>query len=191
MAEDKIQNPIDEKKEVVTPQIESANKYTSSQGDRIDKLEEVFEKRLATNTTNLITVFGIFASIVTFLSIEIQIFKNVCNPSRLLGFSFIVLASLLSFVFILHLIASSWINEKTKEYPKSIVVFIALLFVGGGALFFVGKDEVLCKENYIFQRYSDDFDNRQIELENNLNKKLNDYQKQIETLQKQIQNSNQ
>ncbi|MBU0455854.1 MAG: hypothetical protein KKA99_03660 [Gammaproteobacteria bacterium] len=191
MAEDTVQNPTGEEKEIVTPQIESANKYTSSQGDRIDKLEEVFEKRLATNTTNLITVFGIFASIVTFLSIEIQIFKNVCDPFRLLGFSLVVLASLLSFIFILHLIASFWINEKAKEYPKSILVFIALLFIGGGALFFVGKDEVLCKENYIFQRYSDDFNGRQIELENNLNKKLNNYQKQIETLQKQIQNPKQ
>lgn len=182
---------LEDKNELTEIKSDSASKLLSRQDEKIDKLEDVFEKRLSANTTNLITVFGIFASIVTFLSIEIQIFKNICDPYRLLGFSLVILASLLSFIFILHLIASFWINEKAKEYPKSILVFIALLFIGGGALFFVGKDEVLCKENYIFQRYSDDFNGRQIELENNMNKKLNDYQKQIEILQKQIQNTKQ
>lgn len=177
-----------DKKELMEVTSDSASKFLSNQGERIDKLEDTFEKRLSTNTTNLITVFGIFASIVTFLSIEIQIFKNICDPSRLLGFNLIVLASLLSFILILHLIASSWINEKAKEYPKSILVFIILFFMSGGFLFFIGKDEVSCKENYVFQRYSDDFNSRQIELENNFNKKLSDYQKQIEALQKQIQN---
>ena len=96
----------------------STDQLLFSQGDRIDKLEEVVEKRLATNTTNLITVFGIFASIVTFLSIEILIFKSICDPIRLVGFSLIVLASLLSFLFLLHLIASFWINEEQKNVPK-------------------------------------------------------------------------
>jgi ABC-type multidrug transport system fused ATPase/permease subunit len=190
MAMEQEQN-LEDKKELTEIKSDSASKLLSRQDEKIDRLEDIFEKRLSTNTTNLITVFGIFASIVTFLSIEIQIFKNICDPFRLLGFSLVILASLLSFIFILHLIASFWINEKAKEYPKSILVFIALLFIGGGTLFFIGRDEVLCKENYIFQRYGDDFNSRQIELENNLTRKLNDYQKQIDALQKQIQNPKQ
>src|SRR3989338_10490899 len=141
MVEDEIKNSSEEKK---TEGVQSnpTSQLLSSQGSRLDKLEDTFEKSLATKTRNLITGFGIFASIVTFLSIEIQIFKNICDPLRLLGFSLIVLASLISFIFVLHVIANFWINEKAKEYPKIIIVFILLLFIGGIVLFFIGNDEV-------------------------------------------------
>lgn len=172
-------------------QSDSTSQLLSSQGSRLDKLEDTFEKRLATNTTNLITVFGIFASIVTFLSIEIQIFKNICDPLRLLGFSLIVLASLVSFIFVLHVIANFWINEKAKEYPKIIIAFILLFFIGGIALFFTGKDEASCKENFIFQRYSNDFNSKQIDLETNINSKLNNFEQQfndqIKSVEKQVE----
>jgi len=181
-----------EEKKTEGVQSDSTSQLVSSQGSRLDKLEDTFEKRLATNTTNLITVFGIFASIVTFLSIEIQIFKNICDPLRLLGFSLIVLASLVSFIFLLHVIANFWINEKAKEYPRIIIVFILLFFIGGIVLFFIGNDEVSCKENFIFQRYSDDFDRRQLDLEIDINSKLNNlelqFNNQIDSVEKQIEN---
>ena len=188
---EEIKNQPEEKK-ADGVQSDSTSQLLSSQGSRLDKLEDTFEKRLATNTTNLITVFGIFASIVTFLSIEIQIFKNICDPLRLLGFSLIVLASLVSFIFVLHVIANFWINEKTKEYPKIIIAFILLFFIGGIVLFFIGNDEVSCKENFIFQRYSNDFNNRQLDLETDTNSKLNNFEKQfndqIKSVEKQIEN---
>lgn len=188
---EEIKNSPEEKK-TDGVQSSSTSQLLSSQGSRIDKLEETFEKRLAANTTNLITVFGIFASIVTFLSIEIQIFKNICDPLRLLGFSLIVLASLVSFIFVLHIIANFWINEKTKEYPKIIIVFILLFFIGGIVLFFIGNDEVTCKENFIFQRYSNDFNNRQLNLETDIKSELNNFENQfndkIQSIEKQIEN---
>lgn len=183
---------LPEEKKTDGVQSSSTSQLLSSQGSRLDKLEDTFETRLATNTTNLITVFGIFASIVTFLSIEIQIFKNICDPLRLLGFSLIVLASLISFFFVLHVIANFWINEKTKEYPKIIIVFILLFFIGGIILFFIGNDEVTCKENFIFQRYSNDFNNRQLDLETSIQSELSNFENQfniqIQLLGKQIEN---
>ncbi|MFA5829314.1 MAG: hypothetical protein WC843_02360 [Candidatus Gracilibacteria bacterium] len=141
---------------------------------KIDK----FEKRLVTDKASLMTVFGIFASVVTFLSVEIQFLKNVCDPLRLVGFSLILLASLLSFVWILHLIANYWINEKVKDHPKLLVFFIFLLFVFGGWLLFAGKDEISCRENFLYEKYSNDFNTRQIELKDGLDKEMNGFQEQ-------------
>lgn len=174
---------------------EPTNQLLSNQGARIDKLEEKlkeitdgFEKRLITDKASLITVFGIFASIVTFLSVEIQAFKNICDPVKLLGFSVIILASLLSFVFVLHLIANFWINEKVKDYPKLLLLCIFLLFIAGGSMFFIGKDEYYCKENFIFERYSDDFNSKQVDLENQLNTKIDTFEKSYGTKMQEFNN---
>lgn len=71
--------------------------------------EDILEKRLREEIdrvksdviTNYVTVLGIFASIVTFLLVEIQILKNICDFMRLLGFSAFILGGLISFVFLL------------------------------------------------------------------------------------------
>ncbi len=155
--------------------------------DKIDK----FEDRLVTDKSSLMTVFGIFASIVTFLSVEIQIFKNVCDAFRLIGFSLGLLASLLAFVLVLHWIANFWINkEKEIEIPKWLLSSITLIFVLGGVFFYFGKDEVSCKESLIFERYSNDSNQRQVDFEKQFSdriKKVEDELKlQIDTFDKQI-----
>ncbi|MFH1145864.1 MAG: hypothetical protein V1707_02795, partial [bacterium] len=70
--------------------------------------------------------------------------------------------------------------------------FILLFFIGGIVLFFIGDDEVSCKENFIFQRYSNDFDRRQLDLETYINSKLNNFElqfnNQIDLVKKQIEN---
>lgn len=60
--------------------------------EQIRPIREDFERRLANDKASLINVFGIFASIVTFISIEIQILKQICDFWRLLGFSAFILA---------------------------------------------------------------------------------------------------
>lgn len=139
---------------------------------RLDK----FEDKLITDKASLITVFGVFASIVTFLSVEVQILNSVCDPWRLVGFSLIVLTSLLSFIFVLHWIADSWINEKRKPIPAYLMVFVSVLFGIGGVCFFLGDSELSCRENTVFERYSTDFDQRQAELEG----KIKESEKKVE-----------
>jgi hypothetical protein len=75
---------------------------------------------------------------VTFLSIEIQILKNICDFYRLLWFSLYILWALLSFIFVLQYIIKSWIeNDKTtswKDFIKNpsiiITLFVVFLLLG-------------------------------------------------------------
>lgn len=160
-----------------------------------DKLKK-FEERLVTDKTSLMTVFGIFASVVTFLSVEIQIFKNICDPLKLVGFTFVLLGSLLSFILILHWIANFWLDKKEIKFPTGPTIFILVLFVIGIFSFQVGRDEVSCKENMIFERYSNDFNVRQLELEEKIDTRINQEVKAFEVLngqkfidlEKQLQN---
>jgi hypothetical protein len=162
-------------KKMITDAIGNVDEKMQPIIGKIDK----FEKSLVTDKASLMTVFGIFASVVTFLSVEIQFLKNVCDPLRLVGFSLVLLASLLSFVWMLHLLANFWINERVKDHPKLLVVFIVLLFGLGGTLLVLGKDEISCRDNYLFQKYNDDFNSRQIELEKKLSTGVNNLKQEV------------
>ena len=132
----------------------------------------------------MITVFGIFASIVAFLSIEIQILKTVCNFWNVTGFSLIILGSLLSFVLILHYIGQSWIkNEQRQKFPWPISIIIIFFFIVG-IIFSTQGNENSCIENAIYKRYENNFLEKQIELEKMYGDKFQNLQNKIENLQK-------
>lgn len=124
------------------------------------------EDKLATDKTSLISVFGIFASIVTFLSVEIQILKTICSFWKLVGFTLIMLSSLLLFILILDFIWKNWINFKNNKNTviPNITWFILILLVSWIWISWIAWDENQCKENSIYQRYSDEFSQKLIQL---------------------------
>ena len=81
---------------------------TDSNTKDIERLrQDLINERL-----NNITIFGIFASLVTFLSVEIQVFKNIDNFWLLIGLSAFLVSSLLLFVFSVYSIARSKLDWK-------------------------------------------------------------------------------
>lgn len=128
-----------EKEKIVSPAEKAKidTKATIVYETMVDRIK-ILEKKFETDKTSLLMVFGIFASIVTFLSIEIQILKNICDFYRLLWFSLYILWALLSFIFVLQYIIKSWIeNDKTtswKDFIKNpsiiITLFVVFLLLG-------------------------------------------------------------
>jgi len=109
--------------------------------------------------TNSVTVLGIFASFIAFLTIEVQILKTVCDYSRILGFSIFILGAVLLFVvFIIYFTDSQ--NKKTVQIVTMSLVAGIMVFAG---VFFVarGEDEYVCKLN----RLDGDFQKLQIKLQ--------------------------
>ena len=47
--------------------------------------------------SSMITVFGIFASIISFLTIDFQFLKTICDPGIILSFTFILFGMLICF----------------------------------------------------------------------------------------------
>jgi len=81
-----------------------------------DKISE----EISVDKASLFTVFGIFASIVTFVSVEIQILKVICDFWNIAGFSMIVLSSLLMFILLLDYIGRGWRDDSKVKFPWEI-----------------------------------------------------------------------
>lgn len=96
---------------------------TQSNTKDIEKLrQELTNERL-----NNITIFGIFASLVTFLSVQIQLFKNLDNFWLVIGLTSFLAGCLLLFVFCIHSIARD--KLKWRDFLSSPIFFIFLLFL--------------------------------------------------------------
>ena len=96
---------------------------TDSNTREIERLRE----DLARERQNNITVFGIFASLVTFFSIEIQIFKNIENFWLLIGLSAFLVSSMLIFVLSLGAVVRNDLGW--KSIFRNPVFWIFLLFL--------------------------------------------------------------
>ena len=95
--------------------------------ERLKKLEENLDKTRQDN----IAVFGIFASIVTFLSIEVGIFKNIERISLLVGVSAFFLSAIMVFVLLVqNLIRNSDDKYNWPELtsPPYVLCGVFLLF---------------------------------------------------------------
>lgn len=81
-----------------------------------------------------LTFFGLFASFMTFLSIEVQIFKTNNNINEILGISILILSFLMFFAIILNDISKDVDDFKVFKKPVYLLTLIFLL-VGCGLLY--------------------------------------------------------
>lgn len=96
---------------------------------------EKLRQDLSNERLNNITIFGIFASLVTFFSIEIQVFKNIENFWLLIGLTSFLVSSMLLFVFSLQSIIRDRMNW--KDFFKTPIFWIFLLFLAFSFVIFI------------------------------------------------------
>lgn len=100
---------------------------------------ERLKQDLTNERLNNITIFGIFASLVTFLSVEIQVFKNIDNFWLLIGLSAFLVSSLLLFVFSIHSIARNKLGW--KDFLSTPIFWLFILFLLFSFVIFVLNSE--------------------------------------------------
>lgn len=85
---------------------------------------------------DFLTIFGLFASFVTFLSIEVQVFKNKDNVLELIGITSISLSFVMFFALVINDISkdkNEWSDFKKPTYILNIlfaVIGIISLYIG-------------------------------------------------------------
>lgn len=96
---------------------------TESNTEEIKRLRA----ELSNERFNNLTIFGIFASLVTFFSIEIQVFKNIENFWLIIGLTAFLVSAMLLFIFCIHSIA----REKMtwRNFFGTPIFWIFLLFL--------------------------------------------------------------
>ena len=156
-------------------------------------LEQVLEKKLqdAKIETNqqiqgaLVAAFGIFASVVSFLTVEFQFLKTINNLQQIIGFSLVLFALLLGFNIALNYLANSQLNDKISTHNKYLIMAIAGMFFFGLIFVFWGNNESV-KENKIGQKELCVFDNKLNDLQLRCDQKIEICNMRLKLLEKTI-----
>lgn len=97
---------------------------------------------------NYLTIFGIFASILTIVSVEANVFKNICDPKMMLGVSLYFIGSLLVFLLLLQLITKGWVSGGFTNRPFLLLIFliflIAIIFWQAGKFIKNAQSDYVC-----------------------------------------------
>ena len=103
-----------------------------SVGSKVTKTE--FNEANRSIREDFIAIFGIFATLFIFLSIEIQILKQATRFSLLVGFSLFLLAALLTFMMALHSIVQDKMTWKSY-YANPVLGIVAVCGVSAAFCF--------------------------------------------------------
>ncbi len=130
-------------------------------------------------TANFVTILGIFASFITFLGIEIQILKNICDYWRIIGFSFFILTAVLIFVFSIYIFVD---HVNSKGWSKIFGMFLTVTILLSSAFFMLSKsgDEYVCKLTQLNDKFQ--------ELDAKYSKRNNERLTNVETRLQDLEN---
>lgn len=157
-------------------------KLIQEEHDTINRaVQEEIQRQIQDDKISLITIFGIFASITSFLTIEFQFLKTVNSLEKILGFSLILFVLLLSFNIALDYIVKSGVSKKTLTPSPLFYIIIGILFIVG-VIFASRGNEELCKENFIYQRYAQEFESRLDYFHKDYAQKLNTLENSLKKL---------
>lgn len=142
---------------------------SAKQSDAItESVKMEIDKKVNKVQNSLFTIFGLFASIVTFFSVEVQILKTACSNFTLAWLSLITLWWLGLFVVLIDYIGKDWWQQEGKSNISKTILFLT------GWIFLVGIilaclwNEQQCKENEIHQKFENEYWKKLIELEDKI-----------------------
>lgn len=100
---------------------------------------------------DFLTIFGLFASFVTFLSIEVQVFKNKDNVLELIGITSISLSFVMFFALVINDIAkdkSEWKDFRKPTYVmNSIFAIVGMIFLYIGGTSSIKRLDIIEKQS--------------------------------------------
>lgn len=148
-----------------------------------NEAEKAIREQVQTDKASLITVFGIFASIISFLTIEFQFLKTLCSFEKILGFTLILFSLLFGFNIALDYLVKSRTDMETPVPNKYFILLIVFVFIMGIIFSFRGN-EYVCVDNKIYQKYNIEFSERSDNLYNQYDGKIKNITSRMEKLEK-------
>ena len=123
-----------------------------------NEIKKRTEKKTEELRDKLFTLFWVFASVVAFLLMEVQILNNACSKWMMIWLSLILLWCLSFFVVLIKFILSFDDNFDFKKdfnwkSPIGVAWLLALGLIAVGILFACWWDELKCRTDTIIQQY--------------------------------------
>lgn len=116
------------------------------------KIDEIHRK-IDDYKKELITVLGIFASFITFVSVEFKLFEKVVNMGDFMALSILLVALMMLFVITLQ----SVIKEDNMFYKKPLFYLAVSLFIISTAFYLIPRAVESYKRSHQLQQYHFDF----------------------------------
>lgn len=130
--------------------------------DDVEQAKKDIRNEIIQERWTLIWVFWIFASIVTFLSIEIQVLRSICDYNIFVWITLIILWWLILFNVIMNYLIRNNIDPNKKE----IILFISsILLIWTWIIIWLFGDEDSCR------------DKKYIEYESKIEQRIDDIEK--------------
>jgi len=174
-------SPITEQPNIIT----GASQDVKSKGDIPLEyqiaISDAIVKMKDSLTANFVTILAIFASFITFLGIEIQILRNVCDYWRLIGFSLFILTAVLVFVFAIYIFVD---HEKSKGWQKMLGMsfLVGILLIGTFYALSMANDEYVCK----LTQLNEEFEKLSNQYSKNNDKSLQEIKNRIDLIDSKI-----
>jgi hypothetical protein len=117
----------------------------------VSEIKSDLTKESQETKKDFLTIFGLFASFVTFLSIEVQVFKNKDNVLELIGITSISLSFVMFFALVINDISkdkNEWSDFKKPSYILNLLFAgVGILFLYIGATCSINKVDKIIKQN--------------------------------------------
>ncbi len=97
-----------------------------------DLLQEDLKNEVQDIKKDFLIIFGLFASFVTFISINVQVFKNSTNPFEIIGVISISLSFIIFFALVINSVVKNQVEWSDLKQP---IYIINLLFLIIGVVF--------------------------------------------------------
>lgn len=107
--------------------------------ESMDKMQNDFEK----NRFDLITLLGLFVALITYLGLEIQIFKVIQTPFLIVGISLFFISSLLLFILIINTMFKRSSGTEWKDFTNPCFLILVLLLITSILCFYFGTHQYI------------------------------------------------
>lgn len=107
--------------------------------ETVDKLQKDFDnlkedlkaakKEFEKSRFDLITILGLFVGLITFLGLEVQVFKTVTNPLMIIGITIFFVASILLFILCINTILKKLETITWKDFNNPIYIILVILLL--------------------------------------------------------------
>jgi|GEM_PF-3948518 len=97
----------------------------NTEKNKISSLKDDFEK----SKFDLITLIGVFVGLITYLGLEIQVFKSISNPFLIIGVSIFFIASILLFILCINTVIKKLESLTWDDFKNPIYVILVILLV--------------------------------------------------------------
>lgn len=141
-----VDNPINEG-EITGPfdagnyaKAESFNELQEDVNKLKNDLTEA-KKEFEKSRFDLITILGLFVGLITFLGLEVQVFKTINNPLMIIGVTIFFIASILLFILCINTVLKKLGTVAWKDFNNPLyIILVILLLISLAFILFGNKD---------------------------------------------------